>query len=167
MRFAIPIALLCALAACGEAEMTPEEQEAADAEAIAQVQASQVPPVQPINPRPITFEDIESENLSGAGCAFKTGPQADPIALTQPRRGYMKLESEIQRFAADSGSAKLPLDTHRKYTGEEYEFELIMDAGGGTQSGMETVDYPGSRLTVRDGKARVVYQADGLVQCGS
>lgn len=168
MRIALVLTGLSLLAACGEPELSPQEQERRDAAAVAEVEAAQTPPAMPIDPQAISFADIERENLFGAGCAFLTGAGGgDPIVLTQRGEGYMKLDGAIVRFAADPGSDDLPLGTRRKYTGGEYAFEVIMDPGSGSQSGMETVDYPGSRLTVRDGRSRTVFQADGLVQCGS
>ncbi len=168
MRIAFALAGLGMLAACGEPDLPPEEQERRDVEAIAEVETARTPAAMAISPKPISFSDIERENLSGAGCAFveATGPSA-PIAISKRDEGYMKLDGSIMRFASDPGSDELPLGTRRRYTGGEYEFEIIMDSGSGSQTGMETVDYPGSRLTVRDSRSRTVFQADGVVQCGS
>lgn len=161
--------LLCsalALAACAD-EPDPEEKARADAAAIAEVEATQVPPPEALAPRPILYPDIERYELFGAGCSFAPkGGGLGAVALAMADEGYMKREGEILRFAADKGSKELPYLARRKYDGRDYSFTLDLDEGEGKQVGMETREF-GAKLTVKDGKDRVVYSSDGLAQCGA
>ena len=154
------------VASCSE-EMSPEEQRTADAADIAAVEALQTPPPQPIVPQPIGYPDIEKHNLYGAGCSFAPeGGGLGAIALAQTKAGYMKIDNAIQRFAPDVGSAEMPLGTRAKYDGTSNSFRLSLLDEKGKQSGMETVDFK-AHLVVRNSSDAIVYEADGIAQCGS
>lgn len=167
MKQIFVLALAClSLTACSE-ESSPQEQAREDAAAIASVEAAQVPPPQPVNLSAITFPDIERENLFGAGCNFApTGGGMGAITIAQNKAGYLKVDGQIERFAPDSGSAELPYGARERYTSGNRSFRLIVDTSESQQSGYETMDYPG-RLVIRDSQDRIVYEADGIVQCGA
>ena len=161
MRCAIPLVLL-ALGGC-----TSEPTEAERQAAVAEVKAHQEAPPEMFSPRPIQYPDIEKNNLYGAGCSFAPkGGGLGAIALAMADEGYMKREDEILRFAADKGSEKLPYLAWRKYDGSDHSFTLDLDTDSGKQSGEETSDYT-AKFTVRDGKDRILYEADGIAQCGA
>ena len=153
-----------AVAACGP---TPEDQSAADARAVAEVRANQTPPPEQLTPQPILYPDIEKNDLFGAGCNFvPEGGGLGAIALAQTDRGYMKRGGQVLTFAADKGSDRQPLGSWRKYDGKLYGFTLDLKSDTGKQEALETVNFP-AHLTVRDGKGRTVYEANGTAQCGS
>lgn len=165
LPFALPLLVLL-LVGCG-AEQTPAEKAAADAKAVAEVEANQAPPPEPFGPEPIRYPDIERNQLYGAGCSFAPdGGGLGALAMATVDEGYMKRDGEILRFAADKGSARNPLGSWRKYDGRRFSFTLELAPGAGKPSGMETTDFKAD-LTVRDGKQNVVYSAKGIAQCGA
>ena len=168
LRWASVIALAIALSACNE-EPSAAEKAAQDAADIAKVEAinDSVPPPQQIKLEAITYPDIEKHDLFGAGCNFAPdGGGIGAVFLGMKQTGYFKHEGRIVRLAADAGSPELPLESHEQYDGKEYSAELKIEEGEGEQSGIETVDFAG-HLTVRDSSEQPVYEADGVVQCGS
>ncbi len=163
----LPMVVPIALGACGP---TPVEQAAQDARDVAAVIANQEPPPEVLEPQPITYPDIERNDLFGAGCNFVAeGGGIGAIALAQAEEGYMKRGGEVLTFAADKGSAQQPLNSYRRYTGREYAFTLDIEteqAAAAKEADTEVVNYP-ARLTVIDGRDRTVYEASGIAQCGS
>lgn len=156
----------CLLAACG-GEMTAEEQAAADERAIAAVKANQAPPTRAVVPEKILYPDIEENDLFGTSCAFAPeGGGLGAIALAMEGEGYLKLDGEIVRLAADKGSGDLPMGARQKYDGKEISFRLELDQEAGEQEGVETINYP-ARLTILDSSDHLVFEASGISQCGS
>lgn len=163
MRWTL-VFLTVAVAACGP---TPEEEEAARKQAVAEVEANQVPPPEKLILDPIRYPEIEKHQLYGAGCSLvPDGGGMGAVVIAMAEEGYLIRDGELLRFAADAGSAELPYLARRKYTGLAYSFTLDIDQGSGQKSGMETSDYRGT-LTVRDNYDRIVFKADGLTQCGA
>lgn len=165
-----PLSAILAIMLAGCSNEADQEDVAAkareDEAAIAAVEAAQTPPPQPVKLSAITFPDVERENLFGAGCNFApTGGGMGAIAMAQNEAGYLKIDNKVVRFAPDAGSKELFYGARQKYTGTSNSFELVLD-GEGKQSGYEVTDYSG-RLVVRDSADRVVYDAQGLVQCGA
>ena len=93
-----------ALAGCADEPATKtEEQDRADAEAVAQVLAQQTPPpvelvLQPISPDTIA----KNAAMEGAGCSFTPGGEEDPFAILADAVGFVKYEGSIQRLAVDA-----------------------------------------------------------------
>ncbi|MET0251270.1 MAG: hypothetical protein ABW203_03745 [Novosphingobium sp.] len=143
------------------------EKSAADARAVAQVEAVQAekPPPQPIAPQPIVFADIDRHDLYGAGCAFAPGGNMGAVLLTRESGGYLKLGEALIRLAADPGSGELPLGTRTHYTGKAFSVDLARTSPAAEASN-GNLRWPG-RLTVRDPYDRVIYRSEGSVQCGS
>lgn len=154
------------LASCGAAEVSAEEQARIDAVKIAAVEQAAILPPESISPEAITFTDVEMNELFGAGCGFLPGEGKEIIALAQPDRGILKLDGKITRLAADRGSPVGPLGSQSKYDGREVSLRLKIDDSGGRKSGIETVDYP-ARMEVRNGRDQMVFEADGVAQCGA
>jgi hypothetical protein len=159
--------LAALLSACAD-EPTAAEKKAADDRAIAQVEAAQKikPPRRPISPQPILFADIQQYDLFGAGCAFAPGGSMGAVLLTRPQMAFMKLADKLVRFGSDPGSASLPFDTHSRYVGREYAASLTRSEGSGEGASAGTLRFDG-RLVITDAWDQVVYEADGLVQCGA
>ena len=157
------MALLLTLAACAP-QKTAAEKRAEDDRAIAQVNAAQEikPPPKPIDPQPILFADIQKFDLFGAGCAFAPGNSMGAVLLTRAKVATLLLDGRPLRFASDPGSVKLPLDTFSRYVGKELALSL-------TRTGDETGEATrwAGHLVVTDPYDQVVYEADGLVQCGA
>lgn len=153
-----------ALVSCSR-EPSAAERKAADDRAVAQVEAAQKqkPPPKPIAPEPILFADIQKFNLYGAGCAFAPGGSMGAVLLTREKVGYIKLDGGMMRFAADPGSAELPMGTHARYVGKALAASLTRSDGNGTGEGLR---FP-AHLTVTDPTDQVVYDEDGDVQCGA
>ena len=157
------MALLLTLAACAP-QKTAAEKRAEDDRAIAQVNAAQEikPPPKPIDPQPILFADIQKFDLFGAGCAFAPGNSMGAVLLTRGKVATLLLDGRPLRFASDPGSVKLPLDTFSRYVSKELALSL-------TRTGDETGEATrwAGHLVVTDPYDQVVYEADGLVQCGA
>lgn len=165
MRIVV-LALSLLLVSCGEAELSPEDQARVDAAKIASVERAAILPAVPISPEPITFADIESNDLFGAGCSFIPTGTTDIIALTQAETGALKVDGEIMVLAADKGSKDAPLGSRTNYDGLSYSLALDINEDDGSQSGSETVDFP-AEIEVRNGRDQTVFRAPGTAQCGS
>lgn len=151
------------LAGCGGEERDP----AGDAADVAEVRAMHDnPPAVPVEPQRISYNDIEKNDLFGAGCGFAPANGLSVIALAQPERGFLKLDGEIVTLSPDKGGDPLPLGSWQAYAGSDYGFELRQTGEDGEQSGMETTSWPGS-LTITDVNGKTVYEAAGTLQCGS
>lgn len=161
MRKALLLSLVI-LGACSD-EPTEAERQAAVAEV---VQAQEAPPLA-FGPQAIGYPDIEKNNLYGAGCSFvPDGGGLGAVALAMAEEGYMKRDGEIMRFAADKGSKELPYLAHGQYDGRDFAFSLTLRDVEGKEAGEEAINYPAT-LAVTDSKERVVYQAEGIAQCGA
>ena len=152
-----------ALAACSD-DPTAAEKKAADDRAVAQVEAvqKQRPPPRMLAPEPILFGDIQRFNLFGAGCAFAPGGSMGAVLLTREKVAYLKLQDRMVRFASDPGSAKLPLGTVSRYVGKEFAASLTRAVGED-----EAAARFAGHLTITNSFDQVVYDADGLIQCGA
>ena len=161
--FAVALGVLILVAGCGEKKSAAEKR-AEDDRAIAQVNAAQEikPPPKPIDPQPILFADIQKFDLFGAGCAFAPGNSMGAVLLTRAKVATLLLDGRPLRFASDPGSVKLPLDTFSRYVSKELALSL-------TRTGDETGEATrwAGHLVVTDPYDQVVYEADGLVQCGA
>ena len=155
------------LSACNSG-VSPAEQKRSDAADVAAVEAMQkvAPPIKPINLQRITLEEITAKNLSGAGCSFSTTSPAEPLALALVGRALIKVDDTIDVLIADNGGTKLEMGAWEHYLGKEHTLTLKRVPGPGQSAGEESVRYAGE-LTVRDAWDRVVYSAQGLVDCGA
>ena len=151
------------LAACAP-QQTAAEKRAAEDRAIAQVNAAQSvkPPPALITPQPILFADIQKHDLFGAGCAFAPGNSMGAVLLTRAKIAYLLIDGHPVGFASDPGSAKLPLDTVSRYVGKDMALSLTRAADVAADATRWT-----AHLVVTDPFDRVVYEADGQVQCAA
>lgn len=163
----LPVALGLTLAGCDK-PVSRAQQDAADARAIAQVEAVQKirPPVVPIDLAVMGEPDYTKNNLFGAGCAFvPEGGGMGAVLLTREKRAYIKLGSKVVSLGSDPGGPKAPLGTWEHYVGDSYSLRLERTAASPSVQ-EELLRWPG-RLTIDDPDRRVVYSAMGEVQCGS
>jgi len=166
------------LAGCGD-EPTPEEQAATDERDIAMVEDANkaMPPLRLVSPEPILLPDIERYDLLGEACSYAPGTSLGARVIAREADSFMKIDGEIERFAADPGSRELPMHTRSVYNSKDFSLVLALkidgteftgDAEADTDAGSTTTDgrenYEGS-VTLRDAYGRVVYQGTGLAQC--
>ncbi len=155
-----------ALAGCG-GDISPEEQALRDAQDVAEVRAAQIAPPVPVTLEPIGFADIEQQGMVGLGCSFLADNGGkDALAITMGNAAFAKRSGKVMRLAPDRGSAENPVGTQAKYDGREFSMQLDLLDREGEQVGMETMGYD-ARLTLTDGRDRVLYRADGTAQCGA
>lgn len=166
MRRAWIVIAVLALPAC-EPELTPQEQAAADAKAIAQVEAANrsLPPPRAFAPQPITPRDLQRNGLLDAGCAFRPEGERDPVLVARSTRAVMKLARSLTTFASDPGSTALPLETWTHYVGKAGSLRIATD-GTGDIAGQNGLEW-GATLTVTDEHDRIVYTNPGKLRCGA
>ncbi|MBL4717310.1 MAG: hypothetical protein JKZ02_02445 [Erythrobacter sp.] len=157
----IALLVTLALAACSS-EPTEEERAAA----VAEVEAHQTPPPQPLVLDPIRYREIEQHDLYGAGCSFAPeGGGLAATALAMAETGHFLHNGELVTLAADKGSAELPYLARRKYDGTAFSMTLELDEETGEQVGEEVSNYSAT-LTIRDAHEAVVYRKTGIARCG-
>ena len=151
------------LAGCGD-EVSPEEQAAANERDVAIVEAANkvAPPVQLISPEPILLPDIERYDLLGEACSYAPGTSLGARVIAREADAFMKLDGEIERFAADPGARELPMHTRSVYNSKD--FSLVLALREDTGEGEQRASYEGS-VTLRDAHGRVVYEGTGEAQC--
>jgi hypothetical protein len=160
------IAAVFLLSGC-EDPPSAAEQAAADAKAIAQVEAANrsFAPPQPFVPLPITPADLQRAGLLDAGCAFEAVGQSDPVLVTRPKRAAMKLSRNLMSFASDPGSTALPLGTWAHYVGKAGSLRIEVD-GAGDPTAQNRVEWA-AKLTATDAHDRIVYTSAGKLRCGA
>jgi hypothetical protein len=155
-RPAIWSAVVLALLATACARQTPQDKAAADARAVAHVEAVQKvkPPVQPLEVGAVNPTVRRLFNLSESGCAFFTDPNpgAFPLAVIGRSKAVLLLNGEPAIFAADSGSPELAAGIHEKYVGRMHSAQIAQAP---------------DRVTIRDQFERIVYQGAGRLSCRS
>lgn len=164
--FLFLIAVAAVLSGC-ERKLSIAEQAAADAKAIAQVEAANrsFAPPQPFVPLPITPADLQRAGLLDAGCAFEAVGQSDPVLITRAKRAAMKLDRNLTRFASDPGSGALPLGTWTHYVGKAGSLRIEAQ-GAGDPTAQNRVEWA-AKLTVTDAHDRIVYTSAGKLRCGA
>ena len=166
MRKTIGVLLgVALLGGCGKHE-EPKPRINDDAQAVAMVERMNQAPVKPIQPQPLTPEDLARYGLAQSGCAFRPGddPGAAPLFVGQADRGFLKVEGVLQPVVAKSGSAELPSGAHSTYVGLDGWIELLAQAGEDGKGADGTQTWP-SRLVIHDAQQRVSFNAIGRVSC--
>ncbi len=165
-RSALCIIALAA-ASCSD-EPTAAEREAISDAKIAAVEAAQIVPAEELAPQPIGSDLLMRENIGGAGCAFTpANGLSGPVLVTRPDLAYMRLGDQMVRFAADKGSARLPLDGWTKYVGKARSLQLAVDSSGEAPGASDMMRGGDALLVVKDERERIIFEADGKLACGS
>lgn len=160
------------LTGCGGGDL-PEEQSVSDERDVAMVEAANkaAPPVQLVTPEPILLPDIERYDLLGETCSYAPGTSLGARVIAREADAFMKIDGEIERFAADPGSRELPMHTRSVYNSKGYSLVLALKEGGVDaepaaegEPESDRGDLEGS-VTLRDAHGRVVYEGVGLAQC--
>lgn len=181
-RLLIVAGAALALAACGD-EVSPEEQAQADERDVALVEQANraMPPLELVTPEPLLLPDIERYDLLGEACNYAPGTSLGARVIAREADAFMKIDGEIERFAADPGSRELPARTRSVYHSKNYSLRLELREDGpgrneAVEPGAEGEDdsvadpqetdgnYEGS-VTLRDPHGRIVYEGAGLAQC--
>jgi hypothetical protein len=156
------IAVLLLATAC-KREPTKAEQDAADARAIAAVEAVQDthPPIQPITPETISTADLERFGLLGLGCALVPGDNrsGDPVIVVGPTRATVKIEGRLRTFASDPGAKSLPMGAWTHYVGKDVSLEIVQNTPN-----RAALTGP-ARFTIKDRFDRVVHSVAGTLNC--
>ena len=158
------VLLLLVLAACGPQPTAEEKARQADRD-VAMVEQTNAapPPLEHINAETIVDRDIDANTPTGPACTYSPGPNMGARVIARKEDGFMKLNGKVVRFAADSGSAELPLATRAAYLSKAFVLELTIKDEG-KSSGGEAPNYEGT-VTLRDSWNRVVYTASGSAKC--
>jgi hypothetical protein len=164
------------LAGCGE-DLAPEDRAAADERDVAMVEEANkaMPPQRQVTPEAILLPDIERYDLLGEACSYAPGTSLGARVIAREADAFMKIDGEIERFAADPGARELPMHTRSVYNSKDYSLVLSLRSGrvstedasddpGGDVVVDGRVNYEGS-VTLRDAYGRVVYEGVGLAQC--
>ena len=159
------------LASCGD-EPNPDEQKMADDRDVAMVERANdaAPPLRPISPEPILLPDIERFDLLGETCSYAPGTSLGARVISREADAFMKIDGEIERFAADPGARELPAHTRSVYNSKNYSVVLALRDSSPEGEKPEASatgrhgNYEGS-VTLRDAYGRVVYEGTGLAQC--
>jgi len=168
LRLRSVVAAGCLLACACHPAPTPAEKASEDARDIAMVEAAQErhPPIQPIEPEPLTFAAIERLKLFGTSCAFVGEGETDPVALAFDKRAVLLLGGEAVMLASDPGGQLGPLGTWQHYVGKALSLSVAAGPGDGVRIGEEVLRWP-ARMELRDEFDRIVYTRSGELRCGS
>lgn len=160
------LALLALACTACEREISVEEQDMRNAEAVAMVEEANAmaPPIDALVPEPILYPDIERNDIFGASCSYAPGTSLGARVIARQADAFMKVDGEIVRFAADPGARELPLGTRSLYNGRSYSLRLEI-SGDGIPAGEEVTEYEGT-ISLRDQWDRVIYSGTGGAQCG-
>lgn len=166
------------LSGCGN-EPSSEEQAAADERDIAMVEKANraMPPLRQVTPEPLLLPDIERFDLLGEACNYAPGTSLGARVIAREADAFMKIDGEIERFAADPGSRELPVHTRSVYNSKDYSLVLALredaPAAPADDDGQVSEPAPAGRtnhegsVTLHDAYGRVVYEGVGLAQCNS
>lgn len=118
-----------------------------------------------VAPQPITYADIESNELYGASCAYGSGTSMAPIVIAFPEEAVMKIDGEIRRYRVDPESEGSRLDANSRYLADDRVL-LLTIAGEGTAGGEERANFTGT-IRLIDGAGAELFATEGTVQCGA
>ncbi len=145
------IGALALLAGCDDAKPESKLSNREASAIVKQVNDASVP----IQPQPILEPEIARLRYRSPGCVFSPGIGGHgAMALAMTEAGYIKVDGELVRFAADGGSALLPHGIRARYFGTSHWFRLTFTDKDG-----------GAHLTVGDHVDNIVFDAEGKVWC--
>ena len=153
------------LAGCGDGA-SDEELAQSDERDVAMVEAANkaAPPLRLVSPEPILLPDIERYDLLGESCSYAPGTSLGARVIAREADAFMKIDGEIERFAADPGSRELPMHTRSVYNSKGYSLVLTLEEDTGEDE--QRTSYEGT-VTLRDAHDRIVYEGVGEAQCAA
>src|SRR5690606_35246425 len=117
----------------------------------------------------------ERFDMLGEACSYAPGTSLGARVIARQADAFMKIDGEIERFAADPGARELPAHTRSVYHSKNYSLRLDLHDDSGSEDskadGVSENDLSGGRgnyegsVTLRDPHGRVVYEGVGLAQC--
>jgi len=163
MRKLLVLAGAALLAGCSD-DLSPEEQAAADERDVAMVEEANdvTPPLEEVTPDPILAPDIERYDLLGEACSYAPGTSLGARVIAREADAFMKIDGDIERFAADPGSRELPMHTRSVYNSKNYSLVLTLKEDIGEDQ--QRASYEGA-VTLRDVHGRIVYEGVGEALC--
>ncbi|MEO6151648.1 MAG: hypothetical protein ABIT09_07685 [Croceibacterium sp.] len=154
------------LSACGNGDASPDQSER-DQQDVALVEKANntLPPLEEIEPQPLTPADMKRYDLLGEACNYAPGTSLGTRIVARVSDAFAKIDGEVERFAADAGSRELPQHSRTLYNSKNYVLRLQIGGDGApdpaTTGGQEGL------VEIRDVHGRVVYQGSGPVTCSS
>lgn len=151
--------------ACAACSAEPADDDFRQEQAIAAVEAANEtgPPLEDITPEPLLEQDIERHDIYGSSCAYAPGTNLRTRLIAREVDAFMKIEGDVQRFAADPGSRELAQGTRSLYNGREFSLRLELE-GGEAQLEGEAAELEGT-VHLLDRWGREVYGGTGPVRC--
>jgi len=154
-------------------EPSPDERKMADDRDVAMVERANdaAPPLRPVSPEPILLPDIERYDLLGETCSYAPGTSLGARVISREADAFMKIDGDIERFAADPGAPELPAHTRSVYNSKNYSVVLALREASAEQGEKPEARTTGDRgnyegsVTLRDAYGRVVYEGTGIAQC--
>ncbi|MGX7895301.1 hypothetical protein [Tsuneonella sp. HG222] len=110
--------------------------------------------------QPISYSDIEANDLHGASCAYASGTSMAPVALAMPDEAVIKIEGAIVRLGLDPQSQPLEAGTGSRYRGGGRVLDL--SARPGSRAG--DLRFEGA-VRLSDDQGADLFRAQGAVQC--
>jgi hypothetical protein len=162
------LVLAAACAACS-GDTAPEDQIAEEQaiEAVKEVN-EMAPPMEELKPEAILYPDMERYDMFGAACSYAPGTSMGARVVARESDAFIKLDGDVLRFAADSGSRNMPMGTRSVYDGREYSLRLeVTEEEQGTAGADPETSYYDGKVEIRDAWDRLVYSGTGTVQCGT
>lgn len=152
------------LAACGDESADDRAEQDSHDVALVEKANNTLPPLDQIEPEPISDADVERYDLLGAACNYAPGTSLGNRVFARESDAFVKIDGQVERFAADPGSRELPARSRSLYASKDYSLRLQIH-GVGTPAG-KLVSYDGD-VEIRDPHGRIVYQGTGPALCGT
>ena len=117
-----------------------------------------------LDAQPITYLDIETAKLTGPSCNYAAGKSMGAVVMAMNDAAVMKIGGALEHFTLDPQCNKLEKSTGSRYVAPGYVLDLAVKKESRREQAGK-VSFQGS-VKLSDGKGRVLYSADGDVQCG-
>lgn len=164
MRIQATIVALVLLSACDKA---PQPGPVHDTSMTPPPSAS-VPAVPKLEIQPITMQMAEKFDLSGAGCTFVAagGKDGEWTAVTRDNEAWFMTGGKLIHLTAPMKPGEAYELARDRYDGEGYGMRIVKGPGPEKVMSEEYTEQEGS-LSILDGSGAEVFQAKGILGCGS
>ncbi len=118
-----------------------------------------------IQPEPINYPDIKTNELYGAGCNFAANDGGmSALVLAQEKEAIIKLKGKIVRIPADTKSQILPETARTRYVAPD-RILILAPLPGAEPSENGVVRSLATSLTITDPRGQIQFFTKGQVQC--
>jgi hypothetical protein len=107
--------------------------------------------------------DIESAKLTDPSCNYAAGKSMGAVVMAMNDSAVMKIGGALTRFTLDPQCDKIERGTGSRYVAPGYVLDLAIKSETRSDQAGKT-GFQGS-VKLSDAKGRVVYAAEGDVQC--